>query len=67
VQSGREDHPFLKRVLHKLLLHYAWWINRKDGSGHNLFESGFLGLDNISLPGIPFGRRAPDEPRTDTP
>ena len=39
----------VKRVFHKLLLNYAWWINRKDAEGHNLFEGGFLGLDNISV------------------
>lgn len=49
VQHGREDRGFLKRVLHKLLLHDAWWINRKDAQGHHLFEGGFLGLDNISV------------------
>ncbi len=49
VQRGREDRGFLKRVLHKLLLHYAWWINRKDQEGHNVFEGGFLGLDNVSV------------------
>ncbi len=38
-----------KRVFHKLLLNYAWWINRKDADGHNVFEGGFLGLDNISV------------------
>jgi hypothetical protein len=49
VQRGRGDHGFLQRVFHKLLLNYAWWINRKDADGHNLFEGGFLGLDNISV------------------
>ncbi len=49
VQRGREDRGFLKRVLHKLLLNYAWWINRKDQEGHNVFEGGFMGLDNISV------------------
>jgi hypothetical protein len=49
VQRGREDRGFLKRVLHKLLLNYAWWINRKDSEGHNVFEGGFMGLDNISV------------------
>ena len=43
------DTDFLQRVFHKLLLNYAWWINRKDAEGHNLFEGGFLGLDNISV------------------
>jgi hypothetical protein len=49
VQRGRGDYGFLKRVFHKLLLNYAWWINRKDAEGHNVFEGGFLGLDNISV------------------
>jgi hypothetical protein len=49
VQRGRGDRPFLQRVFHKLLLNYAWWINRKDADGHNVFEGGFLGLDNISV------------------
>jgi hypothetical protein len=49
VQRGREDRGFLRRVFHKLLLNYAWWINRKDTDGHNVFEGGFLGLDNISV------------------
>jgi len=49
VQRGRGDHAFLTRVFHKLLLNYAWWINRKDADGHNMFEGGFLGLDNISV------------------
>ncbi len=49
VQRGRGDHGFLQRVFNKLLLNYAWWINRKDADGNNVFEGGFLGLDNISV------------------
>ncbi len=49
VQRGQGDLRFLRRVFNKLLLSYAWWINRKDGDGHNIFEGGFLGLDNISV------------------
>src|SRR5699024_1213136 len=49
VQRGQGDLGFLQRVLHKLLLYYAWWLNRKDSEGHGLFEGGFLGLDNISV------------------
>ncbi len=49
VQRGKGDKNFLQRVFHKLLLNYAWWINRKDRDGHNVFEGGFLGLDNISV------------------
>jgi len=48
-QRGVGDIAFLKRVLHKLLLNYAWWINRKDADGNNVFGGGFLGLDNISV------------------
>lgn len=44
---GREDRPFLERVFQKLLLNFTWWANRKDASGRNIFEGGFLGLDNI--------------------
>jgi len=49
VQRGTADRDFLLRVFNKLLLNYAWWINRKDADGHNVFEGGFLGLDNISV------------------
>ncbi len=49
VQRGCGDKSFLKRVFNKLLLNYAWWINRKDRHGQNVFEGGFLGLDNISV------------------
>jgi hypothetical protein len=45
--SGSTDHRFLERVLHKLLLNFTWWVNRKDAAGNNVFEGGFLGLDNI--------------------
>ena len=45
--SGRKDIVFLKRVFHKLLLNFTWWVNRKDSEGHNIFQGGFLGLDNI--------------------
>ncbi len=49
VQRGQADHGFLQRILHKLLLNYAWWLNRKDSEGQNVFEGGFMGLDNISV------------------
>ena len=49
LQRGEGDTGYLQRVFHKLLLNFSWWINRKDRSGHNLFEGGFLGLDNISV------------------
>ena len=47
--TGRADADFLKRAFHKLLLNFTWWINRKDAEGNNLFEGGFLGLDNIGV------------------
>lgn len=46
---GREDVNFLERVFQKLLLNFTWWVNRKDVDGQNVFEGGFLGLDNIGL------------------
>ena len=46
---GREDLDFLERVFQKLLLNFTWWVNRKDSEGKNVFEGGFLGLDNIGL------------------
>jgi hypothetical protein len=45
--DGGTDTVFLERVMHKLLLNFTWWVNRKDAQGNNLFEGGFLGLDNI--------------------
>ncbi|GIK57427.1 MAG: glucosidase [Chloroflexi bacterium] len=48
-QNGRADRPFLEAVFHKLLLNFTWWVNRKDADGRNVFQGGFLGLDNISL------------------
>jgi hypothetical protein len=45
--DGSRDHDFLARVFHKLLLNFTWWVNRKDSAGNNVFEGGFLGLDNI--------------------
>jgi len=47
--SGRADRPFLESIFHKLLLNFTWWVNRKDEDGNNIFQGGFLGLDNISL------------------
>jgi mannosylglycerate hydrolase MGH1-like protein/glycosyl hydrolase family 63 len=48
VIDGGTDLDFLKRVFHKLLLNFTWWLNRQDPDGNNLFGGGFLGLDNIS-------------------
>ena len=49
------DIVFLETVFHRLLLNFTWWVNRKDRDGHNIFEGGFLGLDNIGV----FDRSAP--------
>ena len=52
---GVADREFLERVFHKLLLNFTWWVNRKDPHGRNVFQGGFLGLDNIGV----FDRSAP--------
>jgi len=52
---GVADREFLERVFHKLLLNFTWWVNRKDPDGRNVFQGGFLGLDNIGV----FDRSAP--------
>jgi hypothetical protein len=48
-KNGRGDREFLVRVFHKLLLNFTWWVNRKDAEGMNIFQGGFLGLDNIGV------------------
>jgi hypothetical protein len=48
-RSGVGDLPFLERVFQKLLLNFTWWVNRKDVAGRNVFQGGFLGLDNIGV------------------
>jgi hypothetical protein len=48
-RDGVGDRKFLERVFHKLLLNFTWWVNRKDSEGMNVFEGGFLGLDNIGV------------------
>jgi hypothetical protein len=48
-RTGTGDVAFLERVFHKLLLNFTWWVNRKDEGGNNVFEGGFLGLDNIGV------------------
>ena len=53
--KGKGDIEFLKRSFSKLMLNFSWWVNRKDRFGNNLFEGGFLGLDNIGV----FDRSAP--------
>jgi len=47
--GGRGDLEFLERVFHKLMLNFTWWVNRKDAEGRNVFQGGFLGLDNIGV------------------
>ena len=48
-RDGVGDRKFLERIFHKLLLNFTWWVNRKDAEGMNIFEGGFLGLDNIGI------------------
>jgi len=52
---GKNDADFLKRIFHKLMINFTWWVNKKDVQGLNIFEGGFLGLDNIGI----FDRSAP--------
>ncbi|HMH24824.1 MAG TPA: hypothetical protein VK563_23780 [Puia sp.] len=47
--GGKGDTAFLETVFHKLLLNFTWWVNRKDAEGNNIFEGGFLGMDNIGV------------------
>ncbi|ACC71576.1 glucosidase [Paraburkholderia phymatum] len=53
--TGNGDRDFLELVFHKLLLNFAWWVNRKDADGRNIFQGGFLGLDNVGI----FDRSSP--------
>ena len=59
--TGTGDVRFLERVFHKLLINFTWWVNRKDAEGRNVFQGGFLGLDNIGVfnrsEGLPGGAR----------
>ena len=43
------DHQFLERIFHKLMINFTWWVNRKDADGRNIFQGGFLGLDNVGV------------------
>ena len=54
-RGGHGDVHFLETIFHRLLLNFTWWVNRKDRDGRNIFEGGFLGLDNIGV----FDRSAP--------
>ncbi len=49
IATGQADVSFLERIFHKLLLNFTWWVNRKDQDGKNIFQGGFLGLDNIGV------------------
>jgi hypothetical protein len=53
--TGKSDRDFLELVFHKLLLNFSWWVNRKDADGRNIFQGGFLGLDNVGI----FDRSSP--------
>ncbi len=53
--AGHADYGFLESVFHKLLMNFTWWVNRKDSEGNNIFEGGFLGLDNVGV----FDRSSP--------
>ncbi len=57
-QAGRGDSQWLEKCFHKLLINFAWWVNRVDSEGNNVFEGGFLGLDNITV--IDRGAAMPD-------
>lgn len=48
-KKGDEDRAFLEQIFQKLVMNFTWWVNRKDSDGRNVFEGGFLGLDNISI------------------
>lgn len=60
-KTGRKDRDFLKKCFHKLMMNFTWWVNKVDANGNNVFEGGFLGLDNITVidrsAGIPDGGR----------
>jgi hypothetical protein len=49
IRSGTPDHEFLEKCFHKLMLNFTWWVNKVDREGNNVFEGGFLGLDNITV------------------
>lgn len=49
MNGGKGDQEFLERCFHKLMINFTWWVNQKDSDGKNIFEGGFLGLDNISV------------------
>jgi hypothetical protein len=61
LRSGKADRMFLEKCFHKLLINFAWWVNKVDSQGNNVFEGGFLGLDNITVldrsQPLPYGAR----------
>ena len=57
-RTGRADREFLEKCFHKLLINFAWWVNKVDRQGNNIFQGGFLGLDNIAV--VDRGRPLPD-------
>lgn len=48
-KTGKKDRDFLKKCFHKLMINFTWWVNKVDANGNNVFEGGFLGLDNITI------------------
>ncbi|HSW87266.1 MAG TPA: glucosidase [Rhabdochlamydiaceae bacterium] len=48
-RNGKQDYEFLQRCFHKLIINFSWWVTKVDSSGFNVFEGGFLGLDNITI------------------
>jgi len=58
IRSGRADRQFLEKCFHKLLINFAWWVNKVDRQGNNIFQGGFLGLDNIAV--VDRGRPLPE-------
>jgi mannosylglycerate hydrolase MGH1-like protein len=49
IRNGRADRAWLEKCFHKMLINFAWWVNKVDAEGNNIFEGGFLGLDNITV------------------
>jgi hypothetical protein len=58
MRSGRADRAFLEKCFHKLLINFTWWVNKVDRQGNNIFQGGFLGLDNIAV--VDRGRPLPE-------
>jgi len=58
IRSGKADRAFLEKCFHKLLINFTWWVNKVDSDGNNVFEGGFLGLDNITV--VDRSKKMPD-------